>query len=145
MFKRLNYGLHTICRIKQLVSIQKQYSSSKTPETVKLTFQVEGTTFKKTIEAPIGQRLWKAALDNFIPLYGDCEGKGVCGTCHIILEEKLAKLVPDIECKEGSLWPNVPGRTITSRAACQVRILKEFDGTVVTIPSMNINADVDRF
>ena len=46
------------------------------------------------VEAKIGETLLEAARRNNIPLFGGCDGAGVCGGCHVIVEEDFYKKLP---------------------------------------------------
>ncbi len=74
----------------------------------------------------------KVAERNGIPIRSFCEGFGVCGACHIIVENLIDKL-PPISDKENDALDRVSGITMNSRLACQVTLTKELDGLRVRI------------
>ena len=103
-----------------------------TAKTVKLTYILQETNIKKTVNAPIDKNLWEAAHESEIPLEGACEGNGVCGTCHIILKD-VGKIPPEDD-DERNLLEATGGKTEGSRLACKVKVTEALDGATVTIP-----------
>jgi len=88
------------------------------------------------LEGAPGQTLCEILLENGIDLDHACEMSCACTTCHIIVREGFASLVPADECEEDMLdkaW----GLEATSRLSCQVT-LGETE-LVVEIPRYSIN------
>jgi len=76
------------------------------------------------------------ALANDIPIDCACGGVGVCGTCHVIVEEGMDNLSAAGD-DEFDTVDQVPGNALNSRLAC----LAVVQGDVtVTIPHWNRNA-----
>jgi len=80
------------------------------------------------------------ALHHGVQIEHACGGVGVCGTCHVIVEEGMENLSQpsDDECDRVE---EVPGCTLRSRLAC--RAIVHGDVTV-TIPGWNRNAVSDK-
>jgi ferredoxin len=64
---------------------------------------------------------------NDIRLNGACEGFGVCGRCHVTVENFEDKLPPISEREEDTL-DKVSGLNRKSRLACQLVLDKSLDG-----------------
>ncbi len=83
-----------------------------------------------------GVTLCDALLDNGIAIEHACEKSCACTTCHVVLREGFASLVPAEEAEEDMLdkaWGLEP----TSRLSCQAKV-GETD-LVVEIPKYSIN------
>ena len=78
------------------------------------------------------QTILQTAEENNIPLHGNCEGFGVCGSCHVIIENLHDKL-PEISDKENDAMDNARGVTMKSRLACQIILKKSLDGLRVKL------------
>jgi len=70
------------------------------------------------------------ALDHDIELDHNCGGNCACTTCHVIVQKGMDNLSPMQEDEEDRL-DTAEGLTLTSRLACQARILGD---VVVEIP-----------
>ncbi len=83
-----------------------------------------------------GVTLCDALLDNGIAIEHACEKSCACTTCHVILREGFASLVPAEEAEEDMLdkaWGLEP----TSRLSCQAKVGGQ--DLVVEIPKYSIN------
>jgi 2Fe-2S ferredoxin len=76
------------------------------------------------------------ALANDVTIDCACGGVGVCGTCHVIVEEGMENLI-EAGDDELDTVDEVPGNTLNSRLACMA--VAGGDVTV-TIPGWNRNA-----
>jgi len=92
----------------------------------------EGTV----IEAPAGQSLCDALLENGVHIEHACEKSCACTTCHVVVREGFSALEPSEE-KEDDLLDKAWGLEPNSRLSCQV-ILNDTD-LVVEIPKYTIN------
>lgn len=79
-----------------------------------------------------GDTILKVAEENDIPLMSFCEGFGVCGACHIIVDNLFEKL-PPISEHENAALDRANGVTEHSRLACQVQLNAELSGLRVKI------------
>ncbi|MDR1488810.1 MAG: 2Fe-2S iron-sulfur cluster binding domain-containing protein [Holosporales bacterium] len=85
--------------------------------------------------AEVGDTLLETAHKNGIKLFGGCSGAGVCGTCHILVEESyLNKINPPTD-EELDIFDIFPNFSSNSRLACQVIVSDSAHGMTVTIPS----------
>jgi ferredoxin len=78
------------------------------------------------------QTIFDVAAENGIHL-GNCEGFGVCGGCHLIVENLHDRLPAITEAEEDTL-DRSSGLTMKSRLACQVVLDASLDGLRVKIP-----------
>jgi len=97
----------------------------------------------KTIEASEGDNILDLAHEYDIDLEGACEGSVACSTCHVILPPEHYDLLPEPEDDENDMLDMAFGLTDTSRLGCQVKLTRELDGMVVTLPSATRNMFVD--
>lgn len=93
---------------------------------MKITFIMKDGS-EKNCDFLEGQTILEVAEKNRIPIRSFCDGFGVCGACHIIIENLRDKL-PPISEKENNALDNATGLTLHSRLACQVVLNKELDG-----------------
>jgi 2Fe-2S ferredoxin len=82
---------------------------------------------EKTVNFVEGQTILQLAEENNIPLHSACEGFGVCGKCHIVVENLQEKLT-EISPREDDALDNVIGVTLHSRLACQIVLDNSLDG-----------------
>jgi 2Fe-2S ferredoxin len=76
------------------------------------------------------------ALANDIPIECACGGVGVCGTCHVLVEEGKDNLT-EAGDDEFDTVDQVPGNTLDSRLACVAIVTGD---VTVSIPNWNRNA-----
>ena len=88
------------------------------------------------IEAPAGQSLCDALLENDIEIAHACEKSCACSTCHVIVREGFLSLEEPSE-REEDMLDRAWGLEAESRLSCQVT-LGETD-LVVEIPRYTIN------
>lgn len=96
--------------------------------------QPDGTT--QVVEAPIGQSIMQAAVNNLVPgIIGECGGACSCATCHLYVDEPWrARLLPPDAMEQGMLEGAIePGPL--SRLSCQIEMSEALDGIVVRIPA----------
>ncbi len=79
-----------------------------------------------------GQTLLAIAEENNIKLNSNCEGFGVCGGCHVYVENLQDKL-PKISERENDTLDRVSNLSIHSRLACQVVLDESLDGLRVRL------------
>lgn len=92
----------------------------------------EGAVF----DAPAGQSVCDALLDNDIEIEHACEKSCACTTCHVVIREGFEALAEADE-KEEDLLDRAWGLEAASRLSCQA-ILTGAD-LVVEIPKYTIN------
>ena len=81
--------------------------------------------------------LLQIALSAAVPIDHACGGVGVCGTCHVIVEQGFDGLAPADEAEEDAL-DAAAGVTRLSRLACQAVPTGACD-LVVRVPAWNRN------
>ena len=96
-----------------------------------ITFVLKDGT-KKVVAFENGQTVLQVAERNGIKLNSNCEGFGVCGGCHVKVENLLDKL-PEISEKEDDTLDRVSRVGMNSRLACQVVLNSNLDGLIVKL------------
>lgn len=96
-----------------------------------ITFKLRDGT-QKSVSFENGQTVLQVAEKNGIRLNSNCEGFGVCGGCHVKIENLLDKL-PEISEKEDDTLDRVSGIDKNSRLACQVVLNSSLDGLIVKL------------
>lgn len=88
------------------------------------------------IEAPPGQSVCDALLENGIAIEHACEKSCACTTCHVIVREGYSSLTPADDLEE-DLLDKAWGLEPASRLSCQAIV----DGAdlVIEIPKYTIN------
>jgi len=97
----------------------------------------------KTIEGNEDDSLLDLAHEHDIDMEGACEGSVACSTCHVILTPESYDMLEEPEDDENDMLDMAFGLTETSRLGCQVKLKKELNGMVVTLPSATRNFFVD--
>ena len=100
----------------------------------KITF-IENSGNKKTIDIEKGLSVMEGAIQNNIPgIDADCGGSMACATCHVYVEEKWIDKIPKAEEAEVDMIDMAYAPKKNSRLSCQIIIVDELDGLVVTTP-----------
>lgn len=86
------------------------------------------------VDAVVGETLLETANKADVPLFGGCGGAGVCGTCHVFIDQEYLKKLNEPALEELDLIEVLPNGNSNSRLACQIVITEELDGMTVTIP-----------
>lgn len=98
----------------------------------KITFK--SNDFEITVDAVVGDTLLETAHKNNIELFGGCGGAGVCGTCHVLIDDGHLEKLNEKSDDEDDLLDVLQNGCGNSRLACQVVVSEDLDGMVVTIP-----------
>lgn len=78
--------------------------------------------------------------ENFLREYEcACEGSLACSTCHVILDRDSYDRLTEPKDDENDMLDLAYGLTRTSRLGCQITLVKNLDGIVITIPLRNRN------
>ena len=87
------------------------------------------------VEVPVGQNLMIAAAGHGIEgIVGDCGGAMSCATCHVMVEESFAALLPAPDDTENQMLDfTAAPRETTSRLSCQIQMCDALDGIAVRI------------
>ncbi|KAI5121599.1 hypothetical protein M0805_009470 [Coniferiporia weirii] len=110
---------------------------------IKIHFKDSKGALLKTVEANEGDSVLEIAHEHDIDLEGACEGSVACSTCHVILSPEHYDLLPEPEDDENDMLDMAFGLTDTSRLGCQVKLKRELDGLVCTLPAATRNMYVD--
>jgi len=94
-------------------------------------------------EAPEGLSLLEVAHKNDIELEGACEGAMACSTCHVIVDPQWFAKLAEASEEEEDMLDLAFGLTHTSRLGCQIKVSRDLDGIVVTLPAATRNMMVD--
>jgi 2Fe-2S ferredoxin len=109
----------------------------------KMTFiDPDGT--RHEVDAPEGLSVLEIAHRNNIDLEGACEGSLACSTCHVIVDPAWYGKLSESSEEEEDMLDLAFGLTHTSRLGCQIKITKELDGLVVTLPAATRNMMVEK-
>ncbi len=100
---------------------------------IKIIFKSQDT--EQTVEANTGDTLLETAKKNGIRLFGGCDGAGVCGTCHVYVDQHYVSKLNEANLEETDLLEVLPNSKSNSRLACQIVITEDLDGMTVIIPS----------
>jgi len=76
------------------------------------------------------------ALTHGVEIEHACGGVGVCGTCHVLVDQGMENLSPPDD-DELDLVDQAPGNTLNSRLACRAVVRGD---VTVSIPGWNRNA-----
>ncbi|MDR1335038.1 MAG: 2Fe-2S iron-sulfur cluster binding domain-containing protein [Holosporaceae bacterium] len=87
---------------------------------------------ERTVNFITGQTILQVAQENDIHITNACEGIGICGTCHVIIENLQDKL-PSISDQENDALDGSIGVAMQSRLACQLVLNETLDGLRVKI------------
>ncbi|MDR3155572.1 MAG: 2Fe-2S iron-sulfur cluster binding domain-containing protein [Holosporaceae bacterium] len=87
---------------------------------------------ERSVSFSAGQTILQVAQENDIHITSACEGMGICGTCHVAIENLHDKL-PKISDQENDTLDGSIGVTMQSRLACQVVLDETMDGLRVKI------------
>jgi 2Fe-2S ferredoxin len=90
---------------------------------------------RNEVEVPVGQNLMLAAASHGIEgIVGDCGGAMSCATCHVVVEEPFAALLPAPDDTESQLLDfTAAPRQANSRLSCQILMSEVLDGIAVRI------------
>lgn len=84
--------------------------------------------------AHVGQSVLEVAHDNDIDIEGACEACMACSTCHVIVDEAFADLLPEPSEEEEDMLDLAYGLTLTSRLGCQIIVTGALDGIILRLP-----------
>lgn len=99
---------------------------------IKIIFKIDNE--ETEVEAIEGDSILETAEKNGIKIFGACGGAGVCGSCHVLIDQEyLSKLEP-AGLNEEDLLEVLPNSQSNSRLACQVKVTNAMNGMRVTVP-----------
>ncbi|WVW85225.1 hypothetical protein I302_107263 [Kwoniella bestiolae CBS 10118] len=127
-------------------TLPRQHGEITRPEPgtgIKLIFKDSKGQEIKTIEGNEGDDILSLAHEYDVDLEGACEGSVACSTCHVIIDPENYDKLPEPDDEENDMLDLAFGLEDTSRLGCQVKLTKELDGMVATLPSATRNMYVD--
>lgn len=100
----------------------------------------QSTGERKEVEVPCGQNLMLAATSHCIDgIHGDCGGAMSCATCHVIVEEAFAAMLPLPDETESQLLDfTAAPRQANSRLSCQIVMSDRLDGIAVRVANPQV-------
>ncbi len=106
---------------------------------IKITFISADGDQEQLVEANEGDCLLDVAQAAGQPLEGTCEGQMACSTCHVIVDKAWFDKLPRASEDEEDMLDLASGARRTSRLSCQIRLTRELDGMLVSIPAESRN------
>ncbi len=89
----------------------------------------------KTINVDNGLTVMEGAIQNDIPgIDADCGGSMACATCHVYVKDEWLNKIPKAEDGEIDMIDMAFEPNKNSRLSCQITVVEELDGLVVTTP-----------
>ena len=87
------------------------------------------------VEANTGSSLMEAAVDNDVSgIDADCGGACACATCHVYVDQNWLDKVGKPDDLEVDMLDVADGVQENSRLSCQIQVIDELDGLVVSTP-----------
>ncbi len=68
-----------------------------------------------------------------LPIIAECDGAGVCATCHCRVPEDWAARLPAATDEEMAKLDEIPSANDNSRLACQIKFEDSLDGLVLEL------------
>ncbi len=99
----------------------------------KITF-IDSHGRRHEFDAPEGLSVLEVAHQNDINLEGACEGSLACSTCHVVVDPEWYDKLNEASEEEEDMLDLAFALTHTSRLGCQIKLTRELDGLVVTLP-----------
>jgi 2Fe-2S ferredoxin len=102
---------------------------------IKITF-VEHGGERHEVDLPPGESLMQGAQNNMVPgIDADCGGACACATCHVFVAEEWISRLPPPSDNENAMLEIVEDLRPGSRLSCQIKLVPELDGLVVSLPA----------
>lgn len=76
------------------------------------------------VEVPVGSSLLTAAQGGSVPIVSACGGVGACASCHVHVQNG-GGFLSEVSEQEEDILDKAVGVAITSRLACQARVVRE--------------------
>eukprot|EP00906_Rhabdomonas_costata_P028049 RCo039804 len=94
---------------------------------------------KVTLPAEVGKSLMEVARANDIDIEAACDGTCACSTCHVYVQKDYFEKLPKPTEDELDMLDLALDLKETSRLSCQIKLTKEMDGLVVSLPAESLN------
>jgi 2Fe-2S ferredoxin len=90
---------------------------------------------RRTVEAPVGESVMRAAILNNVPgIDADCGGECACATCHVFVDAAWLDKCGAPSELETSMLSFAETAKPNSRLSCQIKLTEALDGLVVETP-----------
>ena len=90
---------------------------------------------RETVEAEPGYSVMEVAMDHGIDgIVAECGGGCTCSTCHVYVDPAWAPRLEPASSDEAALLQFALEPADHSRLSCQIDLVDELDGLVVTVP-----------
>ncbi len=101
---------------------------------IKVTF-IEADGTERVLDAEEGITLMEVAVqNNVVGIDADCGGACACATCHIYVDPAWTEKLGTADEVEDDMLDFAFEKKDNSRLGCQIKVTKDFDGLVVTVP-----------
>ncbi|OAF71480.1 2Fe-2S ferredoxin [Intoshia linei] len=93
-----------------------------------------------------GDNMMRLAHKNGLDIEGACAGSLACTTCHVYIEEKCYKNIPEASEREDDLLDTAPFLKANSRLSCEIYLdkhMEKYDEIKIKLPSATKNFYVD--
>ena len=124
-------------------NLQRRWFAAAGPEKVSITFSSLDKSYSKTVKARVGGSLLDAAHENDIDVEGACGGQCACSTCHMYIAPENLKDLAEPDDDEMDMLDLALGVEDNSRLGCQIRVTKDMDGWVISLPEETSNILLD--
>ena len=101
---------------------------------VKITY-IDSAGAARTVDAETGSTVMETAIKNSIPgIEAECGGACACSTCHVYVDEAWTVKTGEPAPMEEDMLDFAYDVRPNSRLSCQIKVIEELDGLVVTTP-----------
>jgi len=128
-----------VCVNKQIYRNKSDDEKVDLSKTIKMQFVEAKSGDTIEVDAVIGKSVLDAALAHDIDIEGACGGELACSTCHVICSKELYGKLPAKKPEEDDMLDLAYGLTDTSRLCCQLKVTKELENAVFTVPAETNN------
>ena len=96
---------------------------------------IEPDRTARLVTAGDGHSLMEAAIRADVAgIVAECGGECSCATCHVLVDPSWFTATGGPGFFEDQLLELVPGRAVTSRLSCQIKLSAVLDGLIVQVP-----------
>ena len=101
---------------------------------VKITY-IDSAGTARTVDAETGSTVMETAIKNSVPgIEAECGGACACSTCHVYVDEAWTGKTGEPAPMEEDMLDFAYDVRPNSRLSCQIKVIEELDGLVVTTP-----------
>lgn len=99
-----------------------------------VTFIEPDQTARQIIGADSHSLMEAAIRADIAGIVAECGGECSCATCHVLVDPGWFEATGGPGLFEDQLLELAPGRTVTSRLSCQIKLSAALDGLIVQVP-----------